>query len=303
MFPKDTEVVRAESLSHAADLLREHGPDARVLAGGQSLVPMMKLRLAAPATLVDVSAIPSRGIRLEGDRAVVPALATHTEAIEHDGLTDAFNLIDDAIPQIADPQVRNMGTVGGSLGQADPSGDWGPVAMALDGTVHTVSPDGGRELPADDLFDGMLTTTLAQDELIERLTLPLPGAGLDVGGAYLKVKRRLGVYATASVGVHLELDGETVARAGVVVNSVGPDYHHDVDVEASLEGEPLTDDGIRAAAAELLSNLEVLEDTRGSEAYKRDVVGALFKRAAKTAEDRARGREVATDPLAQVGAI
>ncbi|MFB6173713.1 MAG: xanthine dehydrogenase family protein subunit M, partial [Halobacteriales archaeon] len=289
--------------SDAAALLREHGPDARVIAGGQSLVPMMKFRLAAPETLVDVSAVPSPGIRLEGDRAVLPALATHADAVDHDALTDRFDLIDDAVPQIADPQVRNMGTVGGSLAQADPSGDWGPVAMALSGTVHTVSPDGGRELPAAELFDGTLSTTLADDELIERLTLPLPDPAHEVGGAYLKVKRRQGVYATASVGVHLELDGDRVAEAGVVVNSVGPDYHHDTAVEDHLEGEAFTDERVREGAALLDENIEVLADTRGSEQYKRDVVRALFKRAAKTAADRAHGAEVEADPLAQMGAI
>lgn len=303
MFPKETEVVRADSLSHAADLLREYGPDAQLIAGGQSLVPIMKLRLAAPETLVDVSALTSPGIRVEDDRAVLPALATHADAIDHDALTDHFDLVDDAIPQIADPQVRNMGTVGGSLGQADPSGDWGPVVMALSGTVQTVSPDGGRAIDADDLFDGTLSTTLAADELIERVILPLPDPARDVGGAYLKIKRRQGVYATASVGVHLELDDGTVANAGAVVNSVGPDYHHATAVEELLEGEPLSDDLIREAADRLVSNVEVLADTRGSIAYKRDVVRALFKRAAKTAEDRAAGAEVDTDPLAQMGAI
>lgn len=303
MFPKETTVIRADSLAHAAALLSEHGPDARLIAGGQSLVPMMKLRLAAPSTLIDISALPSPGIRLTADRAVLPALATHADAIDHDGLTEAFDLIDDAIPQIADPQIRNMGTVGGSLAQADPSGDWGPVVMALDGTVHVRSPDDDREIAIDDLFDGPLSTTLAHDEVIERVTLPLPDPDHDVGGAYLKVKRRQGVYATASVGVHLAVDDETVADAGVVVNSVGPGYHHDTAVEAMVEGEALTDDRIRAAADDLLSNLEVIADTRGSVAYKRDVVRALFKRAAKTARDRADGRDVETDPLAQMGAI
>lgn len=303
MFPKDTEVVRAESLSEAADLLRKHGPDAQLIAGGQSLVPMMKLRLAAPDTLIDISALSSPGIRIEDGQATLPALATHADAIDHETLTATFDLIDDAIPQIADPQVRNMGTIGGSLGQADPSGDWGPVVMALSGTVHTVSPDGGRAINADDLFDGTLSTTLAQDELIERVTLPLPDPAHDVGGAYLKVKRRQGVYATASVGVHLELDDGVVANAGAVVNSVGPDYHHATAVEELLEDEQLSEELIREGADRLLSNLEVLADTRGSVDYKRDVVRALFKRAVKTAQDRAAGIEVETDPLAQMGAI
>lgn len=303
MFPKDTDVVRADSLSHAASLLREHGPDARLLAGGQSLVPMMKFRLASPGTLVDVSALPSPGIRITDESAVLPALATHADAIDHEGLTDAFDLVDDAIPQIADPQVRNMGTVGGSLAQADPSGDWAPVVMALGGTVHTVSPEGGRDVAIDDLYDGPFSTTLAHDEVVEQVTLPLPAPDHDVGGAYLKVKRRQGVYATASVGVHLAIEGGSVADAGVVVNSVGPEYHHATGVEATLAGEVLTDDLVRAAAAELLDDLDVVADARGSAVYKRDVVRALFKRAAKTAEERARGREVETDPLAQVGAI
>jgi carbon-monoxide dehydrogenase medium subunit len=303
MFPKETDVIRAGSLSEAADLLGEHGPAAQVLAGGQSLVPMMKFRLSAPPTLIDISAIPSPGISLEGDHVVLPALTTHAEAIDHDELTDRFDLVDDAIPQIADPQVRNMGTVGGSLGQADPSGDWGPVCLALSATIHTITPDGGRELDASDLFDGALSTSLANDELIERVTLPLPDSGTDVGGAYLKVKRRQGVYATASVGVHLALDGDTVADAGVVVNSVGPDYHHATAVESLLTDEVLTDDRIRDAADVLVANVEILADTRGSAAYKRDVVRALFKRAAKTAQDRAHGRDVETDPMAQMGAI
>lgn len=303
MFPEDTEVERAESLSHAAELLQQHGPDARLIAGGQSLVPMMKLRLASPETLIDISALPSPDISIEENEAVLPALATHADTINHDELTTQFDIIDDAVPQIADPQVRNMGTVGGSLAQADPSGDWGPVVMALSGTAHTIAPDGGRAIDVDALFDGTLSTTLEQDELIERVTIPLPAPSHDVGGAYLKVKRRQGVYATASVGVHLELDRQSVVNAGVVVNSVGPEYHHATAVERLLEDDPLTDEAIREGADQLLSNVEVLSDTRGSAAYKRDVVRALFKRAAKTAEDRAAGQEVETDPLAQMEAI
>ena len=303
MFPKDTDIVRAASLADAAELLRDHGPGAELLAGGQSLVPMMKLRVAAPDVLVDISHLSAGEIRFEDDLLVLPALTTHAETVAHPRLVDTFDVVADAIPQIADPQVRNMGTVGGSLAQADPSGDWGPVVMILDGTIHTVSPDGDRAVPVDEFYEGPFATALADDEVVDRVTLPLPDSDTETGGAYLKIKRRQGVYATASVGVRVSMDGETCVEAGVAVNSVGPTYYHPTDLERQLEGEALTDERIRRASDDLVDDLDVIADTRGSEQYKRDVVRSLFKRAAKTARQRAGGEEVDADPLAQMGAI
>lgn len=296
MYPESVRFVRAASLSEAADLLREHGPGARVLAGGQSLVPLMKLRLAVPDVLVDVShLVPDAIVEVGADAVTIHALATHRAAGDADVLTDAFDVVADAIPQLADPQVRNVGTVGGALAEADPSGDWGPMLLATGGTVHTVAPDGHREIPAAELFTGPFETALEPAEVIEAVELPLPDG--PCGGAYLKVKRRQGVYATASVGVHLELDEEgRCASIGVACAAVEPTYTHP-DLSDLFVGQRIDDGLLERGADELTDGLEPAADSHGSAVFKRNLCARLFERAVRAADGRARGRDVAADPM------
>lgn len=302
MFPERTTVVRAESLGEAADLLDEHGPDAQLLAGGQSLIPLMKLRLATPGVLVDVSHLtPERPVRFGDGDAVVHALTTHAEALGHGRLTDRFQVIADAVPQIADPQIRNMGTVGGSLAHADPSGDWGPIALVTGATIRTVSPGGGRDIPAAGFYEGPFQTALGDDEVVGSVSLPRPGE--TTGGAYLKIKRRQGVYAVASVGVQVELEDGVCVDVGHAVNSVAATYVSPPAVNEVLVDEAITPDRIEAAGGVLADHLETVADTRGSTGYKRESSVALFERAVETAHRRAQGETIDPSPMGPGGVM
>jgi carbon-monoxide dehydrogenase medium subunit len=299
MFPKSCSYVQADSLEDASELLREHGDDAVLLAGGQSLIPMMKLRLASPKVVVDLSHIESEEITLEDDHVRIPALVTHAEAMNHPTVAEHFEIITDAVPQIADPQIRNMGTVGGSLAQADPSGDWGPLALATGGVISTVSTSGSRDVPAGEFFEGPLSTCLENDEIIESVSLPVPGP--NTGGSYLKIKRRQGVYAVVSVGVQVTLtDDDKIDSAGVVFNSIGPRYFNPSDVEDLLVGEAISDDIVAEASALLEDEIEAISDIRGSAEFKKNACESLFERGLHIAAQRARGNEVENDPMMNV---
>lgn len=296
MFPKSCEYIPAESLEDASELLDRYGDGAILLAGGQSLIPMMKLRLASPKVIVDLSHIEADEIDVNEERIRLPALVTHADAVNHEGVTEHFDIIADAVPQIADPQVRNMGTVGGSLAQADPSGDWGPLVLATGGEISTVSASsGGRTIPVSEFFGGTLETCLERDEVIESVSLPIPEG--DAGGAYLKIKRRQGVYAVVSVGVHLTLEDDVVGSAGVVFNSIGQRYFNPSDVEERLEGERITDELVAEAMDMLDDEIEAIDDIRGSAEFKQNACRTLFERALGIAVERARGNEVENDPM------
>lgn len=296
MYPASVKFTRANSLEEAATLLDEHGPNAQLLAGGQSLVPLMKFRLAVPDVIIDISHLsPAQPIATTEETVTIHALTTHRDVGDAPAVIDRFDVVADAIPQLADPQVRNMGTVGGAVAEADPSGDWGPLLLATDGTITTISPDGRREIPARDLYTGPFQTTLEQAEVIESVTLPVPTARS--GGAYLKVKRRQGVYATATVGVHLELDDDHRCTAiEVACTAIEPTYTTP-DVTDYLLGNRLTDDHLNRAANALATDLNPVTDTHGSGAFKRNLAAKLFERAARTADQRARGHDVTADPM------
>lgn len=296
MYPESVRYLRAESLPEAVELLEDHGPDARLLAGGQSLVPLMKFRLAVPDVVVDISHItPDVSIQCDGNSALIHALATHREIGEHDALISTFNIISDAIPLLADPQVRTMGTIGGALAEADPSGDWGPLLLATNGSINTISPTGTRSIHASELFTGPFQTDLGAAEIIESIEIPMPTS--PAGGAYLKVKRRQGVYATATVGVHVELDDdERCSSVGVACSAVEPTYANP-EVGDVFVGNRLTNDRIDQAAARLRETLEPVDDSHASPRFKRNVCGKLLARGLRAADQRARGQDVSVDPM------
>jgi carbon-monoxide dehydrogenase medium subunit len=297
MYPESVESIRAESLSEAARLLREHGPRARLLAGGQSLIPLLKFRLAVPDVLVDISHLsPDESVRFEDDSVHLHALTTHREAGEHERLTETFDVVGDAIPQLADPQVRNMGTVGGSLAEADPAGDWGPLVLVADGVVHVANADGERTTPASEFFVGPFETALEPDEVVTGVSLDRPTAAKS-GGAYLKVKRRQGVYAVAGVGVRVGLnEGDECVSISVACNAVEPTYATP-DVTDVFLGERIDDESVTAGADRIESELDPVADTHGSADYKRNLCTRLFERAARAARDRALGHAVDPDPM------
>lgn len=295
MYPSQCKTVRANSLVEASTLLREFGSEAHVLAGGQSLIPLMKQRMARPGVLIDVSHLTPPPIEVEDDRVTIHALTTHADIGSHETLTERFDVIRDVVPQIADPQVRNMGTIGGALAEADPGNDWGPALIAARGTVQAVSPDGRWDVPVIDFFEDPFTTALDHEELIESVTLPLPGER--TGGAYLKEKRRQGGYGIASAVVQLTLDDDGrcesigYALADDVSAYVTPEEIGDV-----VEGAYVDDDVVAECREIVTDAVDPIADTRGSAEYKRNLCGVLFERALRASDRRAKG-EAVDDPM------
>lgn len=300
MYPPPFEYTAPESLEQALALITEHGDEAKLLAGGQSLIPLLKLRFAAPALLVDLGRIPGLDAVEERDgRLVVGALARHATLAAHGLIARRYPLMASAAPQIADPLVRNLGTIGGSLAHADPAGDWGSVMLALGAEVVAESARGQRVIPVAELFQGALTTALAPDEILIEVRVPAPTGR--VGGAYLKLERKVGDFATVGVAVQVELDGARVAHVGIGLTAVGPQNlaatgAADVLRGATLAaGEPSDVIGGLAArigaAAELAAGVaEPESDVRGAAEYKRAVVRTYVERGLRQALGQALGR-------------
>src|SRR5919202_1475355 len=221
MYPNVFDYFRPESLAEAVALLGQHGEDARPLAGGQSLIPLMKLRVANPAVLVDLNRLPGLGyVERRNGTLALGALARHVDVRAAPEVQADLPIMLDATRVVGDAQVRNLGTVAGALAEADPGGDWGPVLLALNGAVHCRGPQGDRVIPAADLFVDYFTTALAPDELITEVCLPVPAAG--GGGAYLKLERRAGDFAVVGVGVQLTLGADrTCQEIGIGLAGVG----------------------------------------------------------------------------------
>jgi carbon-monoxide dehydrogenase medium subunit len=278
MFPNAFEYVRPESLEEALRALHEYGDDAKVLAGGQSLLPMMKLRVAAPGVLVDINRVPGLSGREDtGDGLVIGALTRHA-TLEHDrDLRARYPLLAATAAWIADPLVRNRGTIAGSLAHADPAADWGAALLALHGSVTATGPEGARRLTADDLFVDIFTTSLAPTELITAVHVPPPRGR--TGGTYLKLERKVGDFAIVGVAITVSLDEhDRVREAGIGMAAVGARPLRAAAAEEALRGQVLTPSLIREAAALARDASDPTSDTRGSAAYERDVVRLFVER-------------------------
>jgi carbon-monoxide dehydrogenase medium subunit len=288
VYPRAFQYVRAASVEHAVALLREYGDEARPLAGGASLIPLMKLRLAAPAVVVDIGRLTAlEGItRRDGDLAI-GALTRHAD-VEDDPAAGALPLLHDVAACIGDTQVRNVGTVGGALAEADPAGDWGPALLAAGGSVRAVGPTGDRLIPADELFVDAYTTALAPDELLTEARFPLPGPRS--GSAHLKFEVRAGDFAVANCAVAVTLDSaDRCAAVGIGLGGVGLRPERVTAAEAVLRGQAPTPDRVAAAAAAVRTCTESFDDVRGSAAYRQHLGAALFERALALALARAAG--------------
>jgi carbon-monoxide dehydrogenase medium subunit len=287
MFPAAFAYRSPESIDEALGLLAENGDEAKVMAGGQSLIPLLKLRLAVPGLVVDIGRVPGLvGIESNGGGLRIGARARHADVERAGVLRDQFPILLDAAPLISDPLIRNAGTVGGSLCHADPSGDWGAVMLALDAELVARSSKGERTIPAAGFFDGPFTTTLQPDELLTEIRIPAP-AGRS-SGTYLKLERKVGDFATAAVAVQVELANGHIGRAGIGLTSVGPTNIKAVDAEKLLEGKEPSDELIAEAARAAAAAAEPRSDIRGSADYKRDVVRVFVQRGLKTAVWQAR---------------
>jgi carbon-monoxide dehydrogenase medium subunit len=278
---------RPNDLDEALQLLAEHGEDAKVLAGGQSLIPVMKLRLAAPGHLVDVNRIPGLdGLAEDGDALAIGALVRHKAVERSELIRDRYPVMAAAAPMISDPIVRNLGTVGGSLCHADPAGDWGSVMLALGASVIVRGPGGERTLPIGEFLRDTFETALEPGELLTGIRVPKPAARS--GGTYLKMERKVGDFATAAVAVPLELSNGSIGRAGIALTAVGPKNIQATEAEAHLAGTEPTDDAFAHAAGLAAQAASPVSDLRGSADYKRHVIDVFVRRGLARALEIAR---------------
>lgn len=287
MIPGPFEYRAPATVDEAVSVLAEHG-DAKVLAGGQSLIPMMRFRLTEPSLLVDVNGVEGLSRLEEADGELrIGATVRHAE-VQHSDLAAArYPLLAEAAGLVADPLVRNRGTVGGSLVHADPAGDWGAVMLACGADLVARSADGERTISADDFFFGPFTTSLDPGELL--VEARLPRAGGRSGGAYEKLERKVGDFATVAVAARVELDEDgACTSAGLGLTAVGPSNLRPEDAEATLEGSRLDEESLEEAGELAADASSPTSDNRGSADYKRDMVRVLTKRAVRRAAERAR---------------
>jgi len=284
MYPASFDYVVPATLEEALVTLGRYEDDAKVLAGGMSLIPLMKLRLAAPRALVDINRLSGLDTLAAGDGGLRIGALVRTKACERsDLLGGRWGTLGAAAPLISDPIIRNLGTVCGSLAHADPQGDWGSALMAMDAEVVARGPDGTRTIPLEELFEGPFVTTLAPTEIITEVRVPDPGP--NAAGTYLKLERKVGDFATVGVAVHLSMDDGRVGRAGIALTAVGPTNLRADAAEEALAGAELTDAAIREAARLAAEGARPYSDTRGSEAFKRNVVRVFTERGLRAAAE------------------
>ena len=285
MIPAAFDYQRPSSVDEAISLLGEHGEDAKLLAGGHSLLPLMKLRLATPSVLVDIGRLTDLSyVRAEGDEVRIGALTRHREILESDVLARHFPILRDAEHLIADPPVRNRGTLGGALCQADPSEDLSAVCAAL-GAVAVIRGRGGeRRVEIPDFHRGPYETAVGDAEMLVEVRIPLRAHG---GSAFEKVKRRTGDWAIAASAAALWLDGSSIGAAGIALSAVNPSSVRSTRAEESLVGGPPSEEAFAAAAGLAAEDCSPIGDLRGPAAYKRHLAGELTHRALRRAAERA----------------
>ena len=288
--PAHFEYEKATTLDHAIELLARLGPEARVLAGGHSLIPMMKLRLAQPDALVDINDLAGElgTIALDGDQLRIGAMARHAELLASAVVGEHYPIFHDAERVIADPIVRNRGTIGGSLCQADPSEDLSAAFAAVGATAVIAGPNGTRTVPVREFHVGPYETVVGPGELLTELRVPIRPGG---GSAYEKVERRVGDWPVAAAGAALWLDGDTVGAAGIGLTAVGAAHFAAAEAEDFLTGNAATDENFAEAGRIAAANCNPVADQRGPADYKRHLAGELTTRALRRAAARARGQE------------
>jgi carbon-monoxide dehydrogenase medium subunit len=291
MYPNSFQYYRPTSISEAVSLLGELGGEARFIAGGQSLIPLMKLRLARPTALVDINFIPGLDrIEMNDGGTWFGAMARHADIAESRAAA-RIPVLHDCAAGIADVQVRNRGTIGGSVAEADPSSDWMAVLLALGADVRTVGETGERVIPIESFVVDAFTTDLRPGEMVREISVKMPPKRS--GGAYIASKRSAPVYATAGVAVQLSLgDRDTCAEARIVAVSVGLTAVRLVEAEKALRGRRIDDRTVKTAAEAAMAGVDPPSDQRGSAEYKRTLVGALTRRAIAASLARARGETV-----------
>ncbi|MGH2927094.1 MAG: FAD binding domain-containing protein [Solirubrobacteraceae bacterium] len=285
--PAHVEYERASSVEHALALLARYAPGGRILAGGHSLIPMMKLRLAQPEVLIDINAIGGlRYIQRVGDELRIGALARHADLLASPAAGEDFAILHDAERVIADPVVRNWGTIGGSLCQADPSEDLSAAFAALKGSMIIHGRHGSREVSARAFHTGPYETVVGPEELLTEVRLPIRPHS---GSAYKKVARRAGDWPIGAAGVAVRLDGESIADVGIGLTAVGAAHFVAAEAEEFLRGRVAVDEAFAEAGQIAAVHCRPASDQRGPADYKRHLVAELTARMLRLATSRARG--------------
>jgi aerobic carbon-monoxide dehydrogenase medium subunit len=277
----------AKSLDEAIALLRQYGDDAKLLAGGHSLLPAMKLRLAQPAHLVDLGRVSGLSyIRQESGAVAVGAMTTYTTIEHSDLLRQYFALLPEGTAMIGDPQVRNRGTIGGSVAHSDPAADMPGIVLALKADILAQGPNGVRTIKADDFFKGVFETALQPDEIVTELRFALPP--VRTGSAYTKLANKASHYAVAGCAAVVTLGGDgTCTSASVVITGASEKASRAGGVEAALIGRKLDEATVAAAAAHASDGLSLLGDIHGSQAYRAQMTAVMARRAILKAAGRA----------------
>jgi aerobic carbon-monoxide dehydrogenase medium subunit len=285
VYPASFEYFAPTTLDDALEILERYGDEGKVLAGGMSLIPVMKLRFAAPRALVDINRISGLDGLAEDGGLRIGALVRHKAAERSELLQGRYGALGDAAPLISDPIVRNLGTVAGSLAHADPQGDWGSVMLAVRAEVVARGSDGERTIPIDDFFRGPFTTALEPTEIVTEVRVPDPGQR--AGGTYLKLERKVGDFATVGVAVHVSMSNGSVGRAGIAITGAGPTNLRAEAAEQALAGQALDDETVAEAARLTAEAAQPRADVRGSEEYKRNAIRVLTARGLRKAAETA----------------
>jgi carbon-monoxide dehydrogenase medium subunit len=288
VIPGSFDYLVAGSVPEAVALLEQHGDDAKILAGGQSLIPLLRFRLAGASVLIDINRVPDLDYLQETDGTLhIGALTREAELDASDLIRNRYPILHETAGVVADPVVRNWATVGGNLAHADPANDHPATMLALGAQVVAVGPGGQRVIPIDEFFtDSSFETSLRPNEILTEIRVPAPTA--HSGGAYFKLERKVGDYAIAGVAAYLTLDDNgNVTYAGIGLTNVGPTPIKARDAEKSLLGKPLDDAAIHQAADLAAAAAHPASDLRGPAEYKRDMVRTLTVRALRKAHARA----------------
>ena len=287
MIPRQFEYHAPETVPEAIALLQKYGDTAKLLAGGHSLIPMMKIRFAEPEHLVDLGKVAElRGIREQGKELRIGAMTTENDLIWSTLVQEKCPLLVEAARLIGDPQVRYKGTLGGDIAHGDPGNDHPAIMLALGAAFVLQGSDGERVVAADDFFLDLYDTALEPDEVLTEIRIPIPAAG--TGWCYAKLKRKIGDFATAAAAVLLTMKGDTVKDVSIALTNAGVTALKAREAEDSLRGKKLDDAAMAEAARLAMSICKPAEDQRGSVEYKIAMSGEMTQRALRTAHERAK---------------
>jgi aerobic carbon-monoxide dehydrogenase medium subunit len=289
MFPASFGYVAARSVEEALELMAKHGEEGKLLAGGHSLIPAMKLRLQSPSTLIDLGIVPGlRGVKIDGNQLAIGALTVHTDVAASELVRKHVPGLADAASVIGDVQVRNRGTIGGSVAHADPAADMPVILTALNATFIAQSATGTRAIAVDDFFTDFYTTALNANEILTEIRVPIPSSG--TGTAYAKLPHPASGYVVVSAGALITRQASgTCAAARVAIGGLGSGPLRAIATEIELHGKPLTSQIIAAAAAKAAEETDPVEDSYASTEYKKHVATVFARKAIEAALERAKG--------------